>query len=332
MEPSDSFFYDAYRRRPPRVRLALLACLAAGLVAFVCAALSWRPPDAFPTGTYLTIPSGTALQAVMAELEQKEIIRSPFWFRVFAGIQGGARRVKAGDYFLRTPQWLPAIAWRLMQGRFDLVPIKVLLREGMNNREMAAALARLLPHFSAPQFLQLAKEREGYIFPDTYHFSPSTDEAQVLKALAENFEKKIAPLQDEIRAFKRPFAQIMTMASLLEEEARTTESRRVIAGILWKRLDREMLLQVDAVFPYIFGNTPFDLTNGDLLTESPYNTYLHKGLPPTPIANPGLDSIKAAVTPLQTKYFFYLSDRDGVMHYAVTHDEHLANRAKYLTL
>ena len=330
MESPDSFFYDAYRRRPPRARLVLLAGLAAVLVALACALVWWRPPAAFPSGTYLTVPTGATLQIVTNGLVKREVIRSPFWFRIFVALLGGARGVKAGDYSLRAPQPLPTVAWRLTRGRFDQTPIKVLLREGTNNREMAAALAVALPHFNAAQFLRLAKEREGYLFPDTYFFLPSTDGEQVLKTLAENFARKIAPLQDEIRAFKRPFAQIITMASLLEEEARTADSRRNIAGILWKRLDRGMLLQVDSVFPYIFGTAAYDLTDGDLLVDSPYNTYLHKGLPPTPIANPGIDSIRAAISPIATPYFFYLSDRDGVMHYAVTHDEHLANRAKYL--
>ena len=96
------------------------------------------------------------------------------------------------------------------------------------------------------------------------------------------------------------------------------------------RLARGMPLQVDAVFPFIFGDAPFDLTDGDLLVDSPYNTYKYAGLPPTPITNPGLDSIRAAITPIATPYFYYLSDKEGTMHYAVTHAEHLMNRAKYL--
>jgi UPF0755 protein len=116
----------------------------------------------------------------------------------------------------------------------------------------------------------------------------------------------------------------------MEEEARTFATWQTIAGILWKRLDEGMPLQVDAVFPYIFGDRPYDLTNGDLLTDSLYNTYKYAGLPPGPITNPGVVAIRAAVTPIETPYWFYLSDADGNMHYAVTHDEHLQNREKYL--
>ena len=121
------------------------------------------------------------------------------------------------------------------------------------------------------------------------------------------------------------------MASLIEEEARTEETRRIIAGILWKRLDKGMLLQVDSAFAFVNGEKDSkDLSLDDLKIESPYNTYLHKGLTPTPISNPGLDAIKATVEPIATKYYFYLSDDDGNMHYAVTHDEHVANKFIYL--
>jgi UPF0755 protein len=120
------------------------------------------------------------------------------------------------------------------------------------------------------------------------------------------------------------------MASLVEEEARTLETRRTIAGILWKRLKLGMPLQVDAVFPYIIGKNTYELSIGDLALDSPYNTYKYAGLPPAPITNPGLDAMLAAVTPTDSPYLYYLSDRNGKMHYARTHDGHLANKAAYL--
>lgn len=120
------------------------------------------------------------------------------------------------------------------------------------------------------------------------------------------------------------------MASLLEEEARTTETRKMVSGILWKRLSAGMPLQVDAVFPYIIGKNTFEITLKDLEFDSPYNTYKYKGLPPGPISNPGKDSILAAIYPTKSDYWFYLSDKNGLMHYAITFDEHKINKAKYL--
>jgi UPF0755 protein len=145
-----------------------------------------------------------------------------------------------------------------------------------------------------------------------------------------NFFDRIKTLDTEISNFDKPLPDIIKMASIVEEEARTFESKQIIAGILWKRLSIGMPLQVDASFKYINGKGTKDLTLTDLKIDSPYNTYVYKGLPPTPIANPGLVSIKATVTPIKTDYLYFLTDRKGVMHYAKTYSEHLANKKKYL--
>jgi UPF0755 protein len=120
------------------------------------------------------------------------------------------------------------------------------------------------------------------------------------------------------------------MASIIEKEARTMEARQIIAGILWKRISIGMPLQVDVSFKYINGKVTEDLTLADLKIDSPYNSYLYKGLPPTPIANPGLDSIKATIKPIKTDYLYFLSDKNGGMHYAKDYAEHLHNKELYL--
>jgi len=120
------------------------------------------------------------------------------------------------------------------------------------------------------------------------------------------------------------------MASILEGEALTTSDRKLVAGVLWRRLEIGMPLQVDATFSYVNGKTTFELTLDDLKIDSPYNTYKYKGLPPTPINNPGLNSINAALYPTKTKYLYFLSGNDGKMHYARTFEEHKRNRQLYL--
>ena len=130
--------------------------------------------------------------------------------------------------------------------------------------------------------------------------------------------------------FNKPLDDVVVMASLLEKEANEFKDRRKIAGVLWKRLEIGMPLQVDATFVYFLGKNTFELTLADLQTESPYNTYINKGLPPTAIANPGLDSLRAAVTPDENDYFFYLADYDGVTHFSETYAEHLRKKRKYL--
>jgi len=175
-----------------------------------------------------------------------------------------------------------------------------------------------------------AIKKEGYLFPDTYIFPAGATEEDVIKEMEENFAKRILPLQTQIRDFKRPLKDVLIMASLVEGEVRTTETRRQVSGILWKRLQLGMPLQVDAVFPYIIGKNTFEVTTDDLKIDSPYNTYLYVGLPPGPINNPGLDAITAAITPTPSNFLYYLTDLAGQIHYAATHAEHLINRAKYL--
>ena len=126
------------------------------------------------------------------------------------------------------------------------------------------------------------------------------------------------------------FSDIVIVASILEKEVKTSESRAIVSGILWKRLALGMPLQVDATLGYITGKTSAELTIDNLNADSPYNTYRNKGLPPTPISNPGLLALDAALHPKSSPYLYYLSDNNGVIHYAVTFEEHKANKARYL--
>lgn len=120
------------------------------------------------------------------------------------------------------------------------------------------------------------------------------------------------------------------MASILEGEARGREEMEIIAGILWRRIEIGMPLQVDTTFLYVNGKNTFTLTQADLKIDSPYNTYLYRGLPPTPISNPGLTAIRAALNPQPTPYLYFLTGRDGLMYYSRTHDEHVQKKTRYL--
>ena len=136
--------------------------------------------------------------------------------------------------------------------------------------------------------------------------------------MRDNFKKKAGDVSKDI----------VIMASLIEKEVPDSDDRKIVSGILWKRLDIGMPLQVDAVFPYLTGRR--EILSDDLKIDSPYNTYLYKGLPPGPIANPGLDAIEAARNPKSSSYFYYLSGKDGKTHFAKTFAEHLKNKEKYL--
>jgi UPF0755 protein len=287
-------------------------------------------PGTFPVGGYINIPSGSSLSSSAQILKERGVVRSAFLFKLFVYLSGGDRKVIAGEYFFPGASNVLAVAGRFAHGDFKTDPSRVRVPEGATVDDVIALLSKTIPDFNVFEFERASRGKEGYLFPDTYFFMPGQGTDAILGAFESNFNKNIAKIQAQIDAFGKPLSDIMVMASLLEREAPDTDDRRVIAGILWKRIKLGMPLQVDAVFPYIIGKNSLQLTRKDLATDSPYNTYTNKGLPPGPIANPGLDAILAAVTPIQTKYLFYLSDSSGNIHYSVTYEQHLAAKNRYI--
>ena len=292
--------------------------------------LYFKPPPQFPIRTITTIEQESGLNEVAQTLFKNKVIRSPFWFRVAVIFIAGEKRTLAGDYFFEKPANALSVGWRLTHGNFGLKAVKIMFPEGMTATQMAVVLENELISFDAKEFLRKALPQEGYLFPDTYFFLPNVKPEQVISTLRDNFNLKLKNIDLTLKSFKKSLKDIVIMASILEAEARTAETRKIIAGILWKRLSLGMPLQVDAPFQYIIGKNTFQLTANDLKFDSPYNTYLYKGLPPGAIGNPGLDALTAAITPTKTPYLYYLSDVRGNMHYAVTHDEHVANKERYL--
>ncbi len=326
----DNYFYNTYGRQSfPKYKRAIF--FAFGTLIFLALyGFTIRPPLDFPKKTYFSVKEGWSLGEIAEELEKKNIIQSAFWLKVITKVFGGEKGIIAGNYYFKDSRNLFGIAYALSRGEYSLPSEKITIPEGMTIDEMAEIFEDNLAFFDKKTFLKLTKDKEGYLFPDTYFFLSDAKTADIVKVMEDNFRQKIAGLDKEIQSFGKPLKDVIIMASILEEEARTTETRRVISGILWKRLSVGIPLQVDAPFQYFMGKNTFDLTMDDLAFDSPYNTYLYKGLPEGPISNPGLDSIRSAVTPVKTSYYFYLSDKDGEMHYAKTFDEHVVNKQKYL--
>lgn len=208
--------------------------------------------------------------------------------------------------------------------------ITITIPEGLNARQIGDLLEKK-GLFAGSVFVAEAGREEGFLFPDTYRFYKDAKPADVISKMKENFNKKLTrDILDEIAAQKQTLKNIITMASILEEEVRGEEDMKIVAGILWKRIDRGMGLNVDAALTYVLGKTSAELTDGDLKYDSPYNTYLYRGLPPTPISNPGLSTINAALNPTTSKYFYYLTGKDGKTYYAETLEGHTLNKRKYL--
>ncbi len=270
------------------------------------------PPKNFPTGTIVTISRGEPLVKISRDFESLGLVRSKLIFQTVAVVLGGAHNISPGDYLFERKVSGIEVARRIAFGVHHIAPSKITLPEGKNNTEMAEIFAEKIPLFDKNLFLAQAISKQGYLFPDTYFFYPHTTISEIVETLNKNFEKHIAKFKKEITESKRTEAQIVIMASILEREASGENDMATIAGILWKRYDIGMKLQVDA-------------TNGMV-----FDTYKSVGLPESPIGNPGILSIKSAIHPTPSNYLYYLHDKNGAVHYAATYAEHKRNIAKYL--
>jgi len=280
------------------------------------------------------IKKGEKLNSIAQRLEKEGLVRHSLAFKVIVYIQGLRGKVQAGSFHL-SASWSPyEIARVLTLGTED---IWLTFPEGWRKEEFARRLAANIENFDTQEFLSLTKDLEGYLFPDTYLIPKSASPSAIIKILTNNFEKKTKDLKVGY--------QDLILASIIEREAKHEKDRPVIAGILIKRLKENWPLQVDATVQYAIANKQFEnliieqsssfdwwpeITKDDLEISSPYNTYKYKGLPPAPICNPGLAAIKAVLNPSHTDYWFYLSDKQGNIHFAKTLEEHENNIVKYL--
>jgi len=311
-------------RRTAVIILCCSALCAHAYIAYI------SPPESFPVGSLVTVPEGVSVAEISKMLGEQGVVRSSKALQVVLKAWGKDRSIRAGDYLFKEPKSIFEVARILSIGAYGLEPRKIRIREGATVREMADIYKKQLLRFDAEIFIDLAQQNEGYLFPDTYFFLPNARESSIVKAMSDAFNAQTEQLQREVASSSRSWRDVVVMASLLEREARNSADRKLIAGVLWNRIDKEMLLQVDAAFRYTNGKGTFDLTLKDLKEDSPYNTYRYQGLPPTPIGSPSLDSLQAAAHPTANKYLFYLADHDGVTHYSKTYEEHLRLKRQYL--
>jgi UPF0755 protein len=290
----------------------------------------YQPSNFFPIKKIITIPEGATIGDVGDLLKSEQVVRSSLAFRVFVSAFSNSKQVRAGDYYFTKPLTLKDVANRITNGVFGLEPVKITIPEGATTYQMVDIFEKKFDRFDSVLFLMLAKDKEGYLFPDTYLFLPNVSTEEIVNVMERTFYERLQSIEGDIAKFGRPVHEVVTMASLLEKEARDFEERRTIAGVLWKRVDINMPLQVDAVFGFIEKRETFNPKFSDLEVDSPYNIYKNKGLPPGPIGSPSLEAIKAAVTPKKTDALFYLHGKDGVLRLAKTYSEHLINKRKYL--
>ncbi len=311
-----------------RRALAIAFCALLLLAIFYGTALA--APSDFPKGEIITVDAGTSLSTIAAELYDQHVIKFPLIFKILIKVSGRDKKLRAGDYLFAYPASTLRVAYALISGAYGLSPVRIVIPEGVSIADMSKLYAAQFPRFNVSDFTSLAVSNEGELYPDTYELMPSVKAQQIYDTMRANFDSHVNKLAPQIAKSGHSTSSIIIMASILEREAGNEQDRRTIADILWRRLAKGIPLQVDAPFVYSIGKGTAALTRIDLTSEDPYNTYKHKGLPPTPIGNPGIAAISDAISPIKNNYWFFLADKNGVTHYAVTYDQHLKNKALYI--
>lgn len=291
----------------------------------------------------VTIPNGASMRVAAESLSRAGVIGSPKLFRVYAKVRGADRGVKAGTYLLSRDASWGSVLGALRSGRGvvntltipegytirQIEPLMVSkLSVPLDSVRVAMRDTALLHRLDVP-----TPDLEGYLFPDTYYFSPGTTARAAVEAMVRRFEQRWktewGTRLDTLVASRH---SVMTLASIVEREARLPQERPVIAGVYWNRLRRGMRLEADPTVQYALPQYQARLLNRHLTVRSPYNTYRNVGLPPGPIGAPGIASIEATLYPTNVPYLFFVAWPDGHHEFHVTLAEHqrasrLARRA-----
>jgi UPF0755 protein len=269
-------------------------------------------PSTFPVGSTFVVEEDETLRSISQRLEQSGYIYSALWFRAWVSYLGSDRHVQLGGYVFDRKLVLGAMVKKLVAETPDMPLVKVTLPEGSTVEEIAKSLHTELPAINESTFVDKVRVLgvNGSLFPSTYFLLPSTNENRAIEVMTATFTKKYReafssfPLPKELTTEK----DVISLAAILEGEAKGEEDKKMVAGILLARLGKGMPLQVDVA----------------------KETYKTKGLPKVPINNPGLVAISAVFNPIRTEYLFYLTGKDGTMHYAKTFSEHKKNIKKFL--
>lgn len=288
--------------------------------------------SASTTPKIFVVRRGEGVKSIAGRLAAEGLIRSPTGFYLLVKVMGLERSLQAGDYRLNAGMDAGTIAKEMTHGTLD---VWVTILEGWRAEEVAAKLSKELD-IPESEFAKVA--REGYLFPDTYLFPKDATVGAVAQLFFSTFDTKVdEKLRADAKKTGLTFDEVLTLASIVEREGRTEEDRPMIAGILLNRLNADWPLQADATLQYALGYQVREKTwwkkelfDDDKKVKSPYNTYLNPGLPPGPIANPGIVSIKAVIYPKTSDYWYYLHDPKGGVHYGRTLEEHNRNIETYL--
>lgn len=328
------------RRKKIWLTGAVLCVLAIGVGA---ACLSYRVPSPFlpAKSGYIHVQSDMSASDIAEKLHEDGFIQSPTWFRVVAKVTGQDSALKEGEYVMDSHMSLQQILAKLTSGKSEAA--RLVIPEGYTVWQIAKAVAQL-GAISEADFLAAAKDSsqlypymqgnrsgvtfptEGFLFPDTYFIPNSATAQDVVAMMLKNFDHRLTPeMKEKIAAKNLSIYQFVTLASLVEKEAKFDADRPLIASVFLNRLQIHMKLQSDASISYAMGSHKAAYSIAETQYDSPYNTYMYEGLPPGAIGNPGLDSMNAVLDAPQTSYLYFVADGDGHNYFATTYEDHMKN-------
>ena len=292
------------------------------------------------------IKKGQTAKEIGKNLAEKELIKNSTAFYFYTKSQDLSEKLIAGRFLLKKSMNVPEILQTITDpAQAEYI---ITIQEGLKVKDIDQKLVDLglikandfnnaVKNFTGWQFYSFLDKEileslefplEGYLYPDTYFLDPESFKSEDLIYLAlDNFEKKFGPKAKEIK--KHTIHQIITMASIIENEVFGETDRKIVSGILWKRFENDWALGADATLLYITDDRK--LSSEELAIDSSYNTRKNRGLPPGPISNPSIESIEAAMYPEESEYWFYLTTPDtGEVIYSKSNEEHNVNKEKYL--
>jgi UPF0755 protein len=283
------------------------------------------------------------------KLDGNNVISGKYFLAFYLWKSGQLHNIIAGAYEFTPGLKIPEVAKIITGGEVKTQRVKLTFPEGWTAKQMAERIKA--NGFSDTDFLSIVKNPsqnvidsfpilaqipkgqslEGFLFPDTYYFVKDATAEDIVVKMVKNFSQRISDnMLTDIAGQKKTLFEIITMASIVETEVKTDDDRKIVAGLFWKRIADGQRLQSDATLEYVLQTNVFQHTLDDLQYDSPYNTYKYAGLPPGPVSNPGISAITAAIYPIDSPYYYFLSDpKTGKTVFSKTFEEHVANKNKF---
>jgi UPF0755 protein len=320
----------------------ILTFITVGVGALIWWQISLRAPSNDTAPRSVVINKGSTAEKIGESLQKAGVIKSKLAFKIYIQLNGLSTSLPTGEFRIPANLSIEGVIQKLLQGPEE---VWVTIPEGLRREEIAE---RFVEGFSLSgtaaqnfktEFLSQTQSLEGYLFPDTYLFPKEASSSAVVSRMETTFNKRFGNTFSGSNGLT--LAETVTLASILERETKTKQERPIVAGILMNRLNADWPIQADATVQYAIASVncrtnsdctwwPRPLSHEDLGISSRYNTYKYPGLPPGPIANPGLSSLEAVANYEKTSYWFYIHDSDGIIHYAETLEEHNQNVNDYL--